>query len=117
MPLQEAAFCQLPSQHRMEETKCLSQPGVPAVTQEAMKIHSSAIRSSGRKAPTMCSRHHDDKFIWLNLLKTNTGCRDFCVCGTDGDYSLSWQVVSLTEHLKGGSFLFCLKEGILEARG
>lgn len=37
--------------------------------------------------------------------------------GTDGDYSLSWQVVSLTEHLKGLPFLFCLKEGILEARG
>lgn len=64
----------------------------------------------GGKAPTMCSRHHDDKFIWLNLLKTNTGCRDFCcMCGTDGAYSLSWQVVSLTEHLKGAPFSLLFK--------
>lgn len=66
----------------------------------------------GGKAPTMCSRHHDDKFVWLNLLKTNTGCREnYGVFGTDGGYSLFWQVVSLIEYLKGAPFSLLFKGG------
>lgn len=61
----------------MEETKYLSQLGVPTVTQQAVKklCQTGAL---GREGPPVLSRHHDAKFIWPNLKKTDKGCRDFC---------------------------------------
>lgn len=66
----------------------------------------------GGKAPALCSRHHEDKFMWLSPSEAQHGCRDFCwVWGTDGGYSMSWQVVSLIEHLKGAPCSLLFKAG------
>ena len=78
----KAAFCQLPNDWcRVEETKCLSQPGMPAVTQQAMKMHGSAIRSSGEgrhppcAAGTMMTSLYGLTF-WrpTQAAETSTGC-------------------------------------------